>query len=125
MNASPPQLTVKINRTFIDYLHNYPLILEAFGHYHHHPLHKASTEFEGGSISPARMAAIRSASPLPPSKFATSPVRSAKTVVFDATGYILYRLFILLHQLQTPLRTLLKQGHLRKKGHTFCPQKQN
>jgi flagellar biosynthesis chaperone FliJ len=82
-------LTVKVNRAFIHYLHTYPLILEAFGHYHHHPLHKASTEFEGtqsGSISPARMIAIRSASPLPPSKFATSPIRSAKTVVFDATG---------------------------------------
>ena len=76
---------MRVNQAFIHYLHNYPLVLEAFGHYHHHPLHKASTEFEAG-LSPARTATVRSASPLPPSKFATSPIRSAKTVVFDATG---------------------------------------
>jgi hypothetical protein len=79
-------ITVPVNRAFIHYLHNYPLVLEAFGHYHHHPLHKASTEFEQSGLSPSRVATVRSASPLPPSKFSTSPVRSAKTVVFDATG---------------------------------------
>ena len=77
-----------VNKPFVNYLYIYPLVLEAFGHYHHHPLHKASTEFEGvqSALSPGKMAAVRSASPLPPSKFATTPVRSAKTVVFDATG---------------------------------------
>ena len=83
------QISVPVNKAFIHYLHNYPLVLEAFGHYHHHPLHKASTEFDGTQserLTLNKMTTIRSASPLPPSKFATSPVRSAKTVVFDATG---------------------------------------
>ena len=86
-HCSSLQISVTVNRAFIHYLHNYPLVLETFGHYQHHPLHKASTEFDGAQsgLAPSKVT-VRSASPLPPSKFSTSPVRSSKTVVFDSTG---------------------------------------
>lgn len=42
----PPQLCVEVSPTFIHYLQNYPMLLEVFGHYQQHPLHKASTELD-------------------------------------------------------------------------------
>ena len=40
------QVSVPVNSSFIQYLQNYPLILDVFGHYQQHPLHKASTEID-------------------------------------------------------------------------------
>ena len=83
-----------VDSSFLHYLRNFPLVLEVFGHYQQHPLHKASTELDaarsslGGAAGGGGVAwkQFRSASPLPPSRFAPSPVRSAKTVVFDSAG---------------------------------------
>jgi len=38
------QLTVTVTDEFVHYLRTSPIMLEVFGHYQQHPLHRASTE---------------------------------------------------------------------------------
>ena len=38
------QVTVTVTEPFVNYLRSSPIMLEVFGHYQQHPLHRASTE---------------------------------------------------------------------------------
>ena len=38
------QLSVTVTDEFVNYLRTSPIMLEVFGHYQQHPLHRASTE---------------------------------------------------------------------------------
>ena len=40
------QVTVTVTEPFVTYLRTSPIMLEVFGHYQQHPLHRASTEHD-------------------------------------------------------------------------------
>ena len=82
------QISVPVNSAFLYYARHYPLVLEVFGHYQHHPLHSASTEDILSLPDTHKLG--RPVSPLPPSSQAAVPVRSSKTTVFDAAGLVVF-----------------------------------
>ncbi|XP_065919048.1 kinesin-like protein KIF1A isoform X2 [Dysidea avara] len=74
-------LSVTVTDEFVNYLRTSPIMLEVFGHYQQHPLHRASTE-QDLKRSPI-MSRAKSALPL---SNTASPVRSSRTDLFEPTG---------------------------------------
>ena len=73
-------IVAPVSKGLIKYLQSTPLLLEVFGHYQQHPLHRASTD--SNRFSPLGQPLSSASSPLPPSRFTSSP----RTVVSESTG---------------------------------------